>query len=212
MASWIPKRTNAEGKSPRAESLSRLTDRPMKTLVNAILTAPGMPFELETRLVDGRLLRVYKNLWPSLRDFWLSSSTQHGKALCVVFERQRYTFEEVFGRSVRAASVFMKLYGVQKGMSPHGLINVPPGINACPNAIGDKVGICCRNYPDYLVAFWACRQSSFILPRSYNTIQIGHHNRPHWCCIRASQCVRFRISAGFLLSNTFASGGPPQMS
>ena len=135
-----------------------------KTLANAILTAPGMPFELETRLVDGRLLRVYKNLWPSLREFWLSSSSQHAKAICVVFEKQRYTFEEVFQRSVRAASVFMKLYGVQKGMLPGRLINIcPPGANTCPNAIGDRVGICCRNYPDYLVAFWACRQSSFIL-------------------------------------------------
>lgn len=145
-----------------------------------------MPFELETRLVDGRLLRVYKNLWPSLRDFWLSSSTQHAKEICVVFEQQRYTFGEVFERSIKAASVFMKLYGVQKGMSSRGLINGQLGIDACPNAIGDRVGICCRNYPDYLVAFWACRQSSFIRSQSYYTIQIGRHNRPHRRRIRAS--------------------------
>ena len=168
-----------------------------------------MPFELETRLVDGRLLRVYKNLWPSLRAFWLVSSTQHAKEICVVFEGQRYTFKEVFERSVRAASVFMKLYGVQKGMSPRGLINAPPGANACPNAIGDRVGICCRNYPDYLVAFWACRQSFFIRSQSYHTIQFGRHNRPHRRRIRTNQCVRFPIPVGFLLSNSSAPGGLP---
>ncbi|KAF8076364.1 hypothetical protein FPV67DRAFT_1471446 [Lyophyllum atratum] len=102
---------------------------------NAIMCAPGSMHELETCLIDGRLQRVYKNLWPSLRAFWCLVAQEHAKATYVVFENQRYTFSEVFERSIKAASLFKTVYGIQKG---------------------DRVGICSRNYPEYLVAFWAC--------------------------------------------------------
>lgn len=29
------------------------------------------------------------------------------------------------------------------------------------NALGDRVAICSRNYPEYLVAFWASRKYTF---------------------------------------------------
>ncbi|KIK06727.1 hypothetical protein K443DRAFT_88918 [Laccaria amethystina LaAM-08-1] len=111
--------------------------KPQRTLqeVNAILCAPGSPHELQTRLVDGKLQRVYKNLWPSLRMFWLSSVQQHKDATYVVFENLRYTFGQVFERALKAAAIYRNVYGVCKG---------------------DRVAICSRNYPEYLVAFWAC--------------------------------------------------------
>jgi len=113
---WTPKRTPEEGESfsnTKTENLPQLYG----STVNAILTAPGAMFELETQLVDGRVQRVYKNLWPSLRDFWLWASKEHAKASYIVFEKQRYSFEQAFERSVRAASVFLNVYGVRKGMS-----------------------------------------------------------------------------------------------
>ncbi|KAJ7228678.1 hypothetical protein GGX14DRAFT_414247 [Mycena pura] len=112
---WHPKRTLAE--------------------TEAILCAPGMPNELETRLIDGQIQRVYKNLWPSVCVFWLWASDLYAESTYCVFENQRYTYKEIFDRSLTAAAIYNDIYAVKKG---------------------DRVGICSRNYPEYLVAFWAC--------------------------------------------------------
>ena len=72
--------------------------------------------ELETRLVDGQLQRVYKHLWPNLRVFWLSSSRQHKDADYVVFENKRYTFAQVLERSLKAAAIYHDVYNVRKGL------------------------------------------------------------------------------------------------
>ncbi|KAF9009086.1 hypothetical protein BDQ17DRAFT_1236553 [Cyathus striatus] len=112
---WTPKRTVAE--------------------CNAILCAPGSIHELQTCLVDGRIYRVYKNLWPSLRIFWLWAVSEHKDATYVVFENKRYSFNAVSQRAVKAAAVLYDVYNVRKG---------------------DRVAICSRNYAEYLVAFWAC--------------------------------------------------------
>lgn len=94
-----------------------------------------MPHEMETRLVDGRLQRVYKNLWPSLRSFWMWASSEYTDKTYVVYGDQRLTFGQVFQRSVRAAALFATRFHVAKG---------------------DRVAICARNLPEYLVAYWGC--------------------------------------------------------
>ncbi|CAA7259743.1 unnamed protein product [Cyclocybe aegerita] len=112
---WSPKRTLAE--------------------VDAILCAPGTMHETQTVLVGSLVQRVYKNLWPSLRVFWLWAANEHKDAVYAVFENQRLTFAEAFQRSLKAAAIYHDVYGVRKG---------------------DRVVICARNYPEYIVAFWAC--------------------------------------------------------
>uniref|UniRef100_A0A8H8CLN0 Uncharacterized protein n=1 Tax=Psilocybe cubensis TaxID=181762 RepID=A0A8H8CLN0_PSICU len=112
-----------------------MDDVTISVVVEEILTAPGQMHETETRLVDGQLLRVYKNLWPDLRVFWLWAAREHKDAIYTVFEKQRFTFGQVFDRSLQAASIFYHVYGVRKG---------------------DRVVICSRNFPEVLVAFWAC--------------------------------------------------------
>ncbi|KAJ3515337.1 hypothetical protein NLJ89_g1824 [Agrocybe chaxingu] len=110
---------------------------PKRTLteVDAILCAPGTMHETQTVLVGNLVQRVYKNLWPSLRVFWLWAAKEHKDAVYAVFENQRLTFAEAFQRSLRAAAIYHDVYGVRKG---------------------DRVVICARNYPEYIVAFWAC--------------------------------------------------------
>ncbi|GJE84159.1 acyl--CoA ligase [Phanerochaete sordida] len=110
---------------------------PKRTLAECddILCAPGMPHEMETRLVDGRVQRVYKNLWPTLRSFWLWAACEYSDKTYIVFGDERVTYHDIFHRSLRAAGMFRGRYGICKG---------------------DRVGICARNLPDYLVAFWAC--------------------------------------------------------
>ncbi|KAJ6593920.1 hypothetical protein B0H19DRAFT_40733 [Mycena capillaripes] len=111
--------------------------KPKRSLeeTDAIMCGPGMPHEMETCLVDGRAYRVYKNLWPSMRDFWLSSVGKYSEKTYIVFEGQRLTYGQVHERVVATAAVFRNLYKVQKG---------------------DRIGICSRNCPEYLIVFWAC--------------------------------------------------------
>lgn len=105
------------------------------SVADAILCAPGMPHEVETRLVAGQIQRVYKNLWPSLRDFWLFVSTEHKDKTYIVFEQQRWTYGQIAARASKAASIYQSTYGIRKG---------------------DRIAICSRNFPDFLVAWWAC--------------------------------------------------------
>ncbi|KAF8629681.1 hypothetical protein AX17_005617 [Amanita inopinata Kibby_2008] len=113
--SWAPKRSLTE--------------------TDAILCAPGTLHEVETKLVNGRLHRVYKNLWPTLRDFWLAAAERYSEETYVVFENQRLSYGQTHIRATKLAAVLKHNYKIQKG---------------------DRVGICSRNSPDYLVAFWAC--------------------------------------------------------
>ncbi|KAF8974758.1 hypothetical protein BDZ97DRAFT_1775265 [Flammula alnicola] len=140
---WTPKRTLAE--------------------THQILCAPGQMHEMETRLIDGQLLRVYKNLWPSLRVFWLWAAQEHRNAVYAVFENQRYTFAMVFERSLKAAAMFYDVYGVRKG---------------------DSVVICARNYPEFLVAFWACHLLGAVsaLPNAWSPLDVLRY------CIVKTEC------------------------
>lgn len=110
---WSPKRSLAEGK-PRLVSLFPVL-QPLHPLVNDILCAPGQMHELQTILISGQLHRVYKNLMPSLRVFWMWAAQEHKDAIYLVFENQRFTFAQIFERSVKAAAIFHDVYNVRKG-------------------------------------------------------------------------------------------------
>ncbi|PBK95040.1 acetyl-CoA synthetase-like protein [Armillaria gallica] len=112
--SWTPKRSLAETED--------------------ILCGPGCAHEVETRLIDGKLLKVYKNLAPTLRAFWVSAAEKNSDKTYIVFDGERYTYRQVFDSSVRTAGIFYTVYGVRKG---------------------DRVAVCSRNVSEYLVIFWA---------------------------------------------------------
>lgn len=113
-AAWVPKRSMEE--------------------VEKLLCALGSQHELETILLHGRVTRVYKNLFPSLRSFWLWAVNEYRNKPYIGYEERRYTFEDIFNESVKAAAAFREVYGIQKG---------------------DMVGVCSRNHPSFLTAFWA---------------------------------------------------------
>ncbi len=80
-----------------------------------ILCGPGCAHEVETRLIDGKLLKVYKNLAPTLRAFWVSAAEKNSDKTYIVFDGERYTYRQVFDSSVRTAGIFYTVYGVRKG-------------------------------------------------------------------------------------------------
>ncbi|KIK68183.1 hypothetical protein GYMLUDRAFT_191347 [Collybiopsis luxurians FD-317 M1] len=102
---------------------------------DSIITAPGALHELETRVVNGSVYRVYKNLWPSLRVFWFQVCELHRDKQYVVYENERFTYAQMLDKSLQVAAMFRVSYNIRKG---------------------DRVGLCSRNYIEYLVAFWAC--------------------------------------------------------
>jgi non-ribosomal peptide synthetase component E (peptide arylation enzyme) len=87
----------------------------MCDLADAILCAPGNPHELDTKIINGCKYRVYKNLWPSIRQFWLSCVDEHTDKTHIVFEDQRISYREANERALKVAGVFRHVYGIKKG-------------------------------------------------------------------------------------------------
>jgi len=99
---------------------------------HAMLTAPGMPFEMEELNVMGVRIRTWKNAPPSLRAV-LQAGRAHGEKIFLVYEDERASFE-AFYRAVSAFAHELVAKGVKKG---------------------DRVAIVMRNLPEWPVAFYA---------------------------------------------------------
>jgi acyl-CoA synthetase (AMP-forming)/AMP-acid ligase II len=108
---------------------------------------------VETTLIGGRLLKVYKNLWPSVRVFWLEAVARYRSKTYIIFNEQRLTYGQAHDAIVKTASLFQNEYKVHKGRFL--IRQVSSGAN---KRIGDRVVICSRNCPEFLIAFWACRE------------------------------------------------------
>ena len=100
---------------------------------NAALTAPGMPFEMETVNVRGLSLRAYKNTPPNLRAVF-EAGRQWGNRDFLVYEGERLSFENHYRAVVTFGHALADTYGVKKG---------------------DRITIAMRNYPEWSIAFWA---------------------------------------------------------
>ena len=97
------------------------------------LLAPGTMFEMTDTEVRGVPMRVFTSAPPSMRTVWELASG-YGDRTYVVFEDERYTYAEIDAR-VRALAHHLR--------EAHG---VGPG---------DRVAIAMRNYPEWVVGYWA---------------------------------------------------------
>jgi len=107
---------------------------------NRIITAPGMPCEMEELVIRGVPTRVWKNLPPSLRSV-AEASRAHGEKIFLVHEDERISFEGFF-RAVATFAHELATVGVVKG---------------------DRVAIVMRNIPEWPVAFYAAAALGAIL-------------------------------------------------
>src|SRR4051794_16857481 len=96
------------------------------------VTDLGPLFEIETVDVRGVPTKVFTNAPPSLRMVW-EGSAAHGDRDYLVYEDERITFAEAH-RQVRALAAWLRGEGVQPR---------------------DRVAIATRNYPEWVIAFWA---------------------------------------------------------
>ncbi|HUZ12302.1 MAG TPA: class I adenylate-forming enzyme family protein [Caulobacteraceae bacterium] len=99
---------------------------------HAVITAPGMPCEIEELVIRGVKTRVWKNAPPSLRAV-AEAARAYGERIFLVNEDERVSFEAFF-RAVSALARALKAEGVEKG---------------------DRVAIVMRNLPEWPVAFYA---------------------------------------------------------
>ena len=99
---------------------------------HAIITAPGMPCEMEELVIRGVKTRTWKNAPPSLRAV-LEASRAHGEKIFLVHEDERVSYE-AFWRATAVLARELAKQGVAKG---------------------DRVAIVMRNIPEWPVAFYA---------------------------------------------------------
>ena len=97
------------------------------------LTAAGAPFEVTHADVRGTRIRTFKNALPSVRELWLST-VQFADREYMVYQDERLTYREAH-RQVGAIASWL----VAQGVAP-----------------GDRVAIAMRNYPEWMLAYWAC--------------------------------------------------------
>lgn len=97
-----------------------------------LLTAKGQPFEVAREDIQGVPTLVWAKAPKNLIEL-LHGSRQHGDKTFLVFEDERYSFTEHYELVLTLAAELLEM-GVGKG---------------------DRVAIAMRNYPEWIISFWA---------------------------------------------------------
>ncbi len=109
---------------------------PMNPRAAAIqrLTEAGSQFEVLQADVNGHAMRVYRNAPANMREVFLSTSA-FADRVYMVYEDERITYAQAHVAVAQLAHVLLAR-GVRKG---------------------DRISIGMRNYPEWVIAFWACQ-------------------------------------------------------
>jgi long-chain acyl-CoA synthetase len=95
----------------------------------ALITAEGKSHELVEVEMFGRRCRGFRNAPATLKDLYASARSD---LTFLVYENERYSFEDIWRRACRLARAFVEDFGVRPG---------------------DRVAISLRNYPEWVIAF-----------------------------------------------------------
>ncbi len=99
----------------------------------AELTSPGAPFAMTDITVGGIAMKGFAGAPPNMRSVW-EIATNYGDRDYIVYEDERYTYAQIGGQ-VRALAAHLR--------NDHGV------------GSGDRVAIAMRNYPEWVVSYWA---------------------------------------------------------
>ncbi len=100
--------------------------------IEAMLCAPGQPFEMETIDIDGIATRCWKDALPSLSAL-AGVARMHGDKTFIVYEDERVSYDAWF-RATATLAHHLQAIGIAKG---------------------DRVALAMRNLPEWPVAFFA---------------------------------------------------------
>jgi long-chain acyl-CoA synthetase len=96
------------------------------------LTGPGGPFEVEEAEILGQRLLTYKHAPPTVREFWLSTAA-FAERTYFVYQDERMSYAEAHAQ-VAAIAAWL----TAQGLAP-----------------GDRIAIAMRNYPEWMLIYWA---------------------------------------------------------
>jgi acyl-CoA synthetase (AMP-forming)/AMP-acid ligase II len=102
--------------------------------VDALLTAPGQPFEIEIVDIDGRPTKTWKHAPRSIGDALDEGRRKGGDRPFLVLEEARVSHAAHWEQVLRVANSLVSHHGVEKG---------------------DRVAIAMRNLPEWSVSFFA---------------------------------------------------------
>ena len=97
------------------------------------LTGPGGQFEITEAEVLGNRLRVFKNAPPSVREVWLASA-DFAERPYLIYGEELLTYAQSH-MQVNAVAAWLFAQGIKPG---------------------DRVAIAMRNYPEWMLIYWAC--------------------------------------------------------
>ena len=97
------------------------------------LTTPGAPFEISEIEVRGQRIRSFKNAPPSIREVWLST-VAFAEREYIIYQDERLTYAQAHAQTAAVAAWLF-----DQGVEP-----------------GDRVAIAMRNYPEWMLIYWAC--------------------------------------------------------
>jgi len=98
-----------------------------------VLTGPGGDFEVIETEIFGNRIRDYKNSPGTIRDFWLSTAAFAERTYLIYLE-ERLTYAEAH-RQTNTIAAWLFEQGLESG---------------------DRVAIAMRNYPEWMLIYWAC--------------------------------------------------------
>jgi len=99
----------------------------------AELTAPDAPFETTAVDIRGVPTRTFRRAPASVRDIWMATRAFSDRDY-LVYREERLTYAQAHAQSAAAARWLLK----------HGVMQ------------GDRVAIAMRNYPEWMILYWAC--------------------------------------------------------
>jgi long-chain acyl-CoA synthetase len=99
----------------------------------AELTAPGAPFEIAEVEIRGVPTKTFRNAPPNVRALWLSTAAYADRDY-LVYGDERITYAEAH-RQVASVVNWLMAQGVRPG---------------------DRVAVAMRNYPEWMLVYWAC--------------------------------------------------------
>lgn len=98
------------------------------------LTAPGARYETETMTISGVTCLAYKHAPASLREVWLASCGAFADRDYLVYDDERITYGEA-RKTCDSIGAWLRSKGLGRG---------------------DRVAIAMRNYPEWMLIYWAC--------------------------------------------------------
>jgi len=115
--------------------------------------APGQPWELKSTQIRGQTCRVFVNAPSTLHDLYADNRSDLD---FLIYDKERLSFDQVYRHASALANAMVEYYGIQPG---------------------DRVAIAMRNYPEWVIAFFAATSIGAIavpLNAWWNTRELMH--------------------------------------